>query len=1468
MSGSKYRPPPSRPPSHMAEIPVSRITPKSDPLKSVSQHRGSLSTGILPKVPIKPAAPLTPEHHDAGPRDTEPKVCESCELHKSPIWNCAYCGMNFCDPCWVVQGPHKAGRTGPDGLPHEKANPAIVRRLKDILTPPKDLGGQATLHVEDEDTTWFGIARDSQQRPIFQDYGRYSAIMVDSNSGQYKVRYPQLVSFIGQTGAGKSTLIKMLIDQQERLHPTREWGFPSPVAGSTSNSGVPTSGDVHLYSDPNSYAGEHPMLYADCEGLEGGENTPMAVQYRNMASGPQGRSKDHATQRDSRKRRKLSKSLHYTQREIKWANSQDTLKRQYAVTELYPRLLYTFSDVIVFVLRNSNTFESTVLSLLITWASSSLEKSLNQPALPHAVIALNATDTKVEKGEWDPENATKSLMSKVAGAVDRDPTYRDLKSYWERHGKRIRTMKDLLECYYSSITVVRIPGEGRYMMIDEQVSKLYKVISRRCTDSFNAKRRSRWLSNSESLNVYLQCAFDHFVQDLHTPFNFMDISFKINPIPLDFGGNIFKLAVAMKNRFSEPVELFRRLSFMVSSCILLDVVRQGLKGPIVQILEKQYLEHCDAALEDFCAIFSTCTFRNRRGERCVNVKDRHTKGHQNQRGSIIGAGFYEATFTFDGFADDWFRYLKETVSQFQEKLESAMLPSRAADELEIITKLHLSNVNKFYHHAGGAQVFLSNSSCFCCLRELAEHPLPCGHVLCTPCIKGYGQPHRELSASYEMSSCPLHEIHTVFKAPWQVYFKPPLAGVRVLSLDGGGMRGIIILEVLRQVQAELGGRIPVQDFFDLIVGTSTGGILALALGVKGWSVSECQKLFLKLVEKAFTPKFLGGVSFGTTKYRALPLEEALADTFKDEALFGGVSRSHISCTRKVAVTSATETGEQAVIFTNYNRADDEQIGYQLIRSDDPKSDLLIREAARATSAAPTFFKPFRNSRTREGFLDGAIFHNNPVRIANYESKLLWPDVEDCHPDILLSIGTGRHEAGSENPYDDTHADRRRLQVRKVFNHAKPALKEKHSIPGWRGFGEVESWIGIFKKRVESVLDPELTWQEFQKDVVGNSSPIAAERYIRINPRTISRTPKMDDKTQINSLHDEIRTTLSKDDYRMKIEKITHRLIASSFYFEKAGPARESGAHVTIQGNIVCRFSGGSDNLRSLGYYMRKHQRPNFQPFLVVQEINRSESAQEILITARIIDDMINRGLFRLDSIAIPVSSESSLLSMDLHLTDDRMKPHICCGFPISGFPRSLADGEHLKRTTTPSSPNPERPKLSNRRQSLREKRSHATARPASDSNIEYASQRQTQNTSTTSSSRSLDPTFPETADDVPDWLRRRNEVSRPPPRPVHPLPGSEQYYISQPSEYGIQELDAGPASSLDPDDEVFVRAVEQRQGHNDFEIPRILTTEADDDLAHAIERSQHEMRPSLSRTDTGTYEEQLALALSLSLQDR
>lgn len=112
---------------------------------------------------------------------------------------------------------------------------------------------------------------------------------------------------------------------------------------------------------------------------------------------------------------------------------------------------------------------------------------------------------------------------------------------------------------------------------------------------------------------------------------------------------------------------------------------------------------------------------------------------------------------------------------------------------------------------------------------------------------------------------------------------------------------------------------------------------------------------------------------------------------------------------------------------------------------------------------------------------------------------------------------------------------------------------------------MESWLTIFKKRIESVLDAELTWDEFRKEVRGKHSGTVMERYIRVNSKTKEATPKMDAKDKIDELHDEIKQNLERHDMRDKILTIAHRLIASSFYFEKHGPSREAGGHVDING---------------------------------------------------------------------------------------------------------------------------------------------------------------------------------------------------------------------------------------------------------------------------------------------------------------
>jgi len=191
---------------------------------------------------------------------------------------------------------------------------------------------------------FLGVHRPQDGRiPAFVDYGRF-AHLLSSTIERWRPsfqqahssrdsRTPSLVSFVGQTGHGKSTLIKLLID----LHVDKDQNLSTPVVGA---SGVtdPTSQDVHLYLDPVTQSSETPIFFADCEGLLGGEREPISAKLRRTA------------EKGGKSTTPLPVPV--SERELSWADSTSLRSRQFAVTNLYPRLLYTFSDVIVFVLRN------------------------------------------------------------------------------------------------------------------------------------------------------------------------------------------------------------------------------------------------------------------------------------------------------------------------------------------------------------------------------------------------------------------------------------------------------------------------------------------------------------------------------------------------------------------------------------------------------------------------------------------------------------------------------------------------------------------------------------------------------------------------------------------------------------------------------------------------------------------------------------------------------------------------------------------------------------------------------------------------------------------------------------------------------------------------------------------------------------------------------------------------------------
>lgn len=214
----------------------------------------------------------------------------------------------------------------------------------------------------------------------------------------------------------------------------------------------------------------------------------------------------------------------------------------------------------------------------------------------------------------------------------------------------------------------------------------------------------------------------------------------------------------------------------------------SIVGTPITLFENYYRGPCIDALVGFSKEYWPCTFENKNG-RCSLVKAGHsTKGHQRADGKILAPGDYSSEFDLDKTLRGWNDNLTRNISEMQRQLESRRIQQSNElsydddDEQALASELHSRQTRDFFDKIGNVSHFVSHLACFSCLRELPEHPLPCGHVLCTPCVEAYGR--RSGKSTILIASCPLHSSATRWVTPWEINIKPQYAGVRILSLDG------------------------------------------------------------------------------------------------------------------------------------------------------------------------------------------------------------------------------------------------------------------------------------------------------------------------------------------------------------------------------------------------------------------------------------------------------------------------------------------------------------------------------------------------------------------------------------------------------------------------------------------------------------------------------------------------------------
>jgi patatin-like phospholipase/acyl hydrolase len=210
--------------------------------------------------------------------------------------------------------------------------------------------------------------------------------------------------------------------------------------------------------------------------------------------------------------------------------------------------------------------------------------------------------------------------------------------------------------------------------------------------------------------------------------------------------------------------------------------------------------------------------------------------------------------------------------------------------------------------------------------------------------------------------------------------------MRVLAIDGGGIRGLIPALVLTELERRAGRR--VFEMFDLIAGTSTGGILACALCAPDpLPASELVALY-----EDEGPKIFDRSLFQRIKSADGVLDEKYDDDALDRALERFLGHKRLRESRPDLIVPAYDTALPGPYFFKTTRA----------RAKPETDDFPLSVVARATSAAPTYFEPLEVGE--RALLDGGVFAVNPAMSA-FAEVIKQVDAREV---VLLSLGTGEH----------------------------------------------------------------------------------------------------------------------------------------------------------------------------------------------------------------------------------------------------------------------------------------------------------------------------------------------------------------------------------------------------------------------------------------------------------------------------
>ncbi|KAF9884076.1 hypothetical protein FE257_002306 [Aspergillus nanangensis] len=391
------------------------------------------------------------------------------------------------------------------------------------------------------------------------------------------------------------------------------------------------------------------------------------------------------------------------------------------------------------------------------------------------------------------------------------------------------------------------------------------------------------------------------------------------------------------------------------------------------------------------------------------------------------------------------------------------------------------------------------SLCCLCPWSRARVFLSCGHGLCERDAWRYSTRREAYATLSHFLCCPACGA----TVNCRIRLRPVQAGYRIATFDGGGVLGIVPLVSLDSIVQKLPFGLRAHHYFDIIVGTSTGSIIACAIGVNQWPLQRCIDEFTRAAKHVFQRASAWAsalrVLWTDAKYRHRSLYDALQNIFEHEPL-----RRQCTATEDpvhVAVTT-TDLDGGLHLFRSYwsgHRADDGLAPEGRIGSTENGP---VWKCIAASCAVPYFLPPM------DQLQDGALVANNPSAVARAEARGLWGDQM---PDYAACFGTG--------------------QFRPLADRPDPSLPR---APGW-----LRRLVHCFLRG----LDAELMYRRFTAQL----SRRERGRYHRINPNLPCEPVDLDDVSAIPRLHQRTGEQMADDVVTAGHVNLRLSMVASLFY---------------------------------------------------------------------------------------------------------------------------------------------------------------------------------------------------------------------------------------------------------------------------------------------------------------------------------